>query len=973
MLLKIAPLLFLLVSCFDKKVPVNFKVDVKTNQGDPVAGASVKLEGTELGTTDSKGHFEKATELEPKSRQRIEVTKQSDAYYFAPFYESFAVQDGGTQEVKVASTLYFVPKPKPDGSVAAQPTASSPLPPATTEVAPPAPSPETAKTPTDAPTEEQLITTESLAPATPAEPAPATSATEPDAGDNLFTVHVYSKNSPVSDAEVLTGNDEAASQTLACKTNERGRCAFGFVEKSDKPVVIVVQKPGFSTVTKKVKLTDGGSQRVNLDTGETIEIFALSKSYSHSRGLPGVEVLVKNQKIGETDEFGRLSYIFTGPKNDLVSISLRSSAYLPENYETDFVVTGPMTLTRYFAPATPPPVRIAVMKVQPSGQVDPQDLNAFDGVLDTNLRKAIGKELFTKVAFKEIPLESFGRMMNRAKLNPSGLMKRGWLESDMRGEIDAVMIPTVSMQGKFLELSVIDGRGKVLTAAKSKLDSIYSENSVDRAVTEVTRNLARTFPFEGAVLNVKGQTATINLGTEGGRTIRNGDRLDLFGIQTGVKGRTQEQTKIATLQVASVAGDSAETKIMNLSPRAVVNRGDLVVLRAKPDVAPKEALVSEPSEITGNAPSIASAAASRDRGISVATTGSGNSPVAQANVYLDDRWLGATDDSGNLSVTIKGKGTLRVVKHGFATLTQEAKLDGNSQLKVKLTPESAFLRVDSNPSGATVKIDGKVLGKTPLNTPMAVPAGFVKLELEGVSGYKLYSNVLDLDQGTLDLTGANSIALELDLLTAIKKMVAAGNITDAIAKLVEFPREHSDFLLARHELGDLYLGKLNEPAKAAAAFNEITQHPTVKQFTDKRFISSHINEGIALFLTGERLFATGDVEIGKEHMIRAVAVLDGVSGQTRFIAKDQYAAATHNLEYYRSLARHRLWVATKDPVLLSDAVRGWKQYLDGIAKSVPISAEGKSFVENASVYYKQAQASLNSTLTEDAGMEGSAR
>ncbi|MHA0110910.1 hypothetical protein ACXYUI_27775, partial [Klebsiella pneumoniae] len=76
-------------------------------------------------------------------------------------------------------------------------------------------------------------------------------------------------------------------------------------------------------------------------------------------------------------------------------------------------------------------------------------------------------------------------------------------------------------------------------------------------------------------------------------------------------------------------------------------------------------------------------------------------PVPQANVYLNDYWLGATDSSGRLYLEAKGAGTLTVIKHGFIDHTESVSMGAQTKLAVTLVRQMAYLRVDSKPSGAT--------------------------------------------------------------------------------------------------------------------------------------------------------------------------------------------------------------------------------------------------------------------------------
>src|SRR5690606_25642209 len=113
--------------------------------------------------------------------------------------------------------------------------------------------------------------------------------------------------------------------------------------------------------------------------------------------------------------------------------------------------------------------------------------------------------------------------------------------------------------------------------------------------------------------------------------------------------------------------------------------------------------------------------------------------------------------------------------------------------------------------------------------------------------------------------------------------------------------------------------------------------------------------GIALFMTAENL--KDQPEAAKAHYIKAIEVLEKVVPQLRFVPRDQFAQAVHNVDFYKALSRHKLWNYTEDPVALNETVRSWRSYLEGSALSVPIEGESKSYIENARVYYKQAQSS----------------
>lgn len=322
--------------------------------------------------------------------------------------------------------------------------------------------------------------------------------------------------------------------------------------------------------------------------------------------------------------------------------------------------------------------------------------------------------------------------------------------------------------------------------------------------------------------------------------------------------------------------------------------------------------------------------------------------------------MGSTDDNGQLVLPLKRiptKGMWKVIKHGFSPYQFEMS-DRNYPKVVSLKQSLAFLRVDSQPQGADVYLDQMLVGKTPLSTPLEVPSGFVKLELKGIGGYKTFQQVLDLDEGALELVGERGVKLEMDYLAKASRLVQANKKDEALAIYESVPKEHSDYLSAMHQAGEIYLTSKNEPAKAAKLFGEVTENPSVKNFQDKRFIGSHINEGLALYMTGEGLLKKSP-ELAKEHLIKSIEVLTNVEPYLSYMTSAQITMAKQNLRYHRALANHNLWQITKERSYLVKASDDWQIFLsEGHGDSF------KQYREFAQVYLKQAESILHAENTE---------
>jgi hypothetical protein len=102
-----------------------------------------------------------------------------------------------------------------------------------------------------------------------------------------------------------------------------------------------------------------------------------------------------------------------------------------------------------------------------------------------------------------------------------------------------------------------------------------------------------------------------------------------------------------------------------------------------------------------------------------------------------------------------GEHTIKVWKTGFAPYAEVITVEQGEvlELEVELLPASARMIVRTSPvQGATVRLDGQVLGKTPLE--VAVPVGERLVEIE-MSGFTKEQRVVSFVPGkteTLDVT-----------------------------------------------------------------------------------------------------------------------------------------------------------------------------------------------------------------------------
>ena len=962
---RIRPILILfglfltLNACKPDQRMIEIEVKSLDDNQDPIAWADILLENEKIGETDQFGSFKKKILLPGDQLIRIEVRKNSDQFYYAPHFQNLSLKESSGDRVAVKAILYSVPKGRfeaeDDSSQALVEAAKTNPPPVKIE------NESTAKdsllevqtkgeveqattlqakeSEADQVLDDQKSSTLPQAlPIADQEPSDLSSAKpsserESTAESYKITVYGFHKSQPIEGLQLFYGHASEGQMKPACTTEKSGRCSFS-VEPSTETIRILAKKQGFRTQQRDLNIQSDQRLRFQLRSGHSIDVFAINRRYGYNRGLPDIEVSINGHSVGHTDAFGHYSHFYEGEKGDLLEVSLRSKDYLPHHFSTDYVVAGPMSLVKYFNPETPHPVRLSYLPVQAAGRMETKTLSKFGGDLDRYLAQALQKS-FRKTKAMQLVKPELLKENQKAGWSLSQAAKDGWQDTSLKARIDALIIPTLILQKPLgFELSVVDASGHTLIASKEALVSYSDRNAIENAVQTLVKRIEQRFPFEGTITAMDDEGVTINLGTKHGLPLKTGDYFEVWGLQSDRFGQSKALAKIGLLNLRQLQQNKSLAHVKESAPRSVIDIGDQVILTSNHQPAQKTVQIR------------------------VGHTDN-NQPIAQANIYFQGEWLGSTGSDGILKLSKKnfqGKGLLSAIKYGYRDFTREIDLTALHRLEVKMEREAAYINIDSVPSGAMVYIDQKPVGKTPFAKPVSVPSGFVKIELRAGPNFKTYSQVFEMREGTLDLSSDRSIQLESDLFKEAMQTFDNGDIEGALTQLKAIPNQHSDYLRAQHKAGEIYLTILNEPAAAAAAFHQVTSEKSVQSFIDKRFIGTHINEGMALFLSGKRLMKESP-DSAVAHFRKAVEVLQNVEPQLRHINPMEHADAVHNLKFYKALSLHEIWNVTRDPSSLALANKSWAEYLDQTARSSQ-SKQANSLLEEAKIYFKQTEASM---------------
>jgi tetratricopeptide (TPR) repeat protein len=951
--------LFLASGCEQDSEPIQFSVKAATNKGDPVAGAEVYFDYQLVGLTADNGVFKTELKINKSVGKDVKIIKTSPDYYFAPYYERLEIAADQTV-VDISAILYFVEKPtkehisaqvNPDIPASQLAAANAARQTAKESRSPTGPSGETERPTTHTPDASEeprelavIAVTADIKPL--AKPDLATPE-KPKAETITMNFYVKNRRKNLKGVEIIYAAKNSETTTRGCKTNKKGRCAITFPSGAEGAYVLFASKKGHVSQKREVKITQGGRKKIQMPVGYSLELFAYKKIYDYAGGLKGLKVFVDGKNVGKTDRFGHFSYAIKAGPDDLIPVRISAKGLLPQRFDTDFVANGPATLTRYFTPARPPRVRVVMLSTEIAGSVTNAEMFAAGSEFNRGLKKSLQKNLFNQPGLTLLPDRVFDEVVSQSKRQVTDLLKFGWANTIIKSKVDALLRPTIALDPvPTLELSLISSSGRIISAAAIKVSAVDDRDSIDAAVRELSAKLSKSFPFEGAVASVESKNILINVGKAHQRGLEIDDWVDIYGTQTSRDGDSKLHRRIGVAKITSIMNRTASATIIRIEPRALVASGDLVVLNHN-QARTQQLIASQKREPSSF--------------LQVLTESSTPEPVHQANVYWKGRWLGATNHLGQLTVPLpKEKGRIKILRHGFKPVFKQINFSDPKQSKeFSLRRETAMLRLQTDPSGALVRVDGRQIGRTPFKIPVSVPSGFVKLEVDAPMGYKKYSTVLELDEGTLDLSGPQMIKLERDLRTPSLSLLAAGRYQEAIDRLSEVPESHSDYLFAQHDIGDIYLSRLKNPENALSYFERIISRPEIATFNDKRFISAYINQGLALYLTAVQKGPNGASEAVLQ-LQKAIEQFKKVEPYLRFVPSKQFAEAAHNVGYYNALSLHKIWSITKDPSSLFMAEKAWQTYLSQTeAQAIPATPTSKGLRRNAEVYLRQAEVAAN--------------
>jgi tetratricopeptide (TPR) repeat protein len=148
--------------------------------------------------------------------------------------------------------------------------------------------------------------------------------------------------------------------------------------------------------------------------------------------------------------------------------------------------------------------------------------------------------------------------------------------------------------------------------------------------------------------------------------------------------------------------------------------------------------------------------------------------------------------------------------------------------------------------------------------------------------------------------------------------------------------------VAHNRLAQIYLDKKNDYDGAIREFENVLSLPENRELLYKQYAVTYTNIGHAYYEKGSSLVQK-EKDAAAQAFGKAIENLRKAKQNTRFFPTAQYDEAVHDTYYYLALSYHKLYLATKKPVLLKDANLAWREYFDFFPKKL----EGNSAFEQS--------------------------
>lgn len=286
----------LAVGCIRKQTSMTVKVHVKTGEGEDVSGAIVSVDHESVGETNAFGTLSYSFDAEQGSVHRVDITKESETYYFAPHYETFKAPKKSAAEWNVSAVLYVVPKPRANKANLSEAIDKS-------ENSQPAIAEDRSLAAVKGTKdqgiwagypfidkEEHVASSIDVSVIEDGVDLPQSPSELP----LLFTIHTNQGKDPLAKAAVY-GCAPGKTPELLCRSNDRGRCVVHDDEATlNEMAAIIVKHPNIKTEVISGPFQKNSNVRANLSAGKSEDYIISYSDFGAKTPVANASVVIAN-------------------------------------------------------------------------------------------------------------------------------------------------------------------------------------------------------------------------------------------------------------------------------------------------------------------------------------------------------------------------------------------------------------------------------------------------------------------------------------------------------------------------------------------------------------------------------------------------------------------------------------------------------------------------------------------------------
>ena len=709
-------------------------------------------------------------------------------------------------------------------------------------------------------------------------------------GTPFVTIKVMDGKTPISDAKIKISKEHIG------KTDKQGQFIYDIPVVDDEKRTLRVSKYGHETWKKRLTLTPGETIETSIPKQLILRVSALTEKYDDTVKLQGAQVYLGKKLIGKTNKDGVFRIVRRGNKSKNAELTVKVPGHLPESWTETIKLAGNIKLKHYFYTKKQDPLRVSFFRFV--SNTAGEDI----GNIPARFQKDLKKRISSLKGFKTVDQNKMMQLFKQAKLTPDDAMQKGWKNTDLEKEVDVIVFGSVTkdLKGKFIvEANFYNAEGGV---AFSQIATAKNADKIDRAAKEIVVNVEESYPIVGNLIAKKNKFYHINLGDEHS-TIDDDNDFQVFNPTFDKYGKITNYKRIGSVKIDDTEDNFSEAEIDGMSKNVKPVLGALAVRTNLLDEKNKNFVtISTKSDIRGNIQALSG-----------------------VNVYLDKKWMGVTGKNGKVRVPVKldKEYDISLYRHGFSQKTEEIELEKNAGLKeYMLDSYYSLLKVESEPSNATVYIDGAPLGTTPFVDGKSVSTGFHTVKISAGGDFRDWEEVIEFSNGDVDWTGDESILFQKDLLRLGENAARSGKIDEAVSLYSQANKDHPDYAEIYHALAQLYLDEKNNPDAAIKEFEKVVAIPEIKELIYKQFSIAYTNLGHAYHEKANTVLHKNKKNAAK-FLAKSIKTLNKAKENARFFPNEYYDEAVHDTYYY-----HKLYQLSKKSSIHDKAERAWRDYID---------------------------------------------